>query len=311
MGRALAAVLLAAACAPVARAGDPHRPLRFAWPERAAAIVELTTERRVGDVALSVVVRSRLDVTPEAPPGYRLLRFSDPAIVAIDGVPFEKALPDTEASDVARVVRALTPSFVVDEAGRYLEARDTDRLIREVLAALELPELPFGMSAFAGLVTEVAPRDWQAWVELWIGDALMPGEWTRLDRVMPFDGALAPVKLVRKGVAPLGGAGRTRLVLEAEYPSYAVRTYTTGLLLDLAVEAERLGDDVRVNQAWIEKAAFSPVEETITAELETATLRPIQVERVHTFFAENDGFRVEGRERRVHRFEWLDPAVGH
>ena len=294
---ALAALVLAA---------DPHVPLRFAWPERASAIVELSTERRVGDIALSVVVRSRLDVTPEAPPGHRLLRFHDPAIVSIDGVPFAKARPDTEASDVARVVRSMTPSFVVDDAGRYLEARESDRMIREVLAVLGRPGLPFGMSAFSGLVGEVAPRDWQAWVELWIGDAQLPGEWTRLDRVMPFDGALAPVKLVRKAVPPLGGAGRTRLVLEAEYPSDAVRTYTTGVLIDLAVEAERLGDDVRANRKWIEKAAFSPVEEAITVELETATLRPLYVERVRSFFAENDGFRVEGTERRLHRFEWLE-----
>lgn len=294
---ALAALVLAA---------DPHVALRFAWPERAAAIVELTTERRVGDVALSVVVRSRLDVTPEAPPAHRLLRFSDPTIVSINGVPFAKARRDTEASDVARVVRAMTPSFVVDDAGRYLEARETDRLIQEVLAAAGLPLPPFGMNAFADLVKDVAISDWQAWVELWIGDTLLPGEWTRLDRVMPLDGALAPAKLVRKGLPPLGGEGRTRLVLEAEYPSDAVRTYTTGVLLDLAVEAERLGDDVLANRKWIESARFSPVEETITAELETATLRPIVVQRVRSFFAENDGFRVEGTERRVHRFEWLE-----
>ena len=294
---ALAALVLAA---------DPHVALRFAWPERTTAIAELTSERRVGEVALSVVVRSRLDVGPEAPPGHRLLRFSDPAIVAINGVPFERARRDTEASDVARVVRAMTPSFVVDDAGRYLEARETDRLIQEVLAAAGLPLPPFGMNAFADLVKDVAISDWQAWVELWIGDTLLPGEWTRLDRVMPFDGALTPVKLVRKGVPPLGGAGRTRLVLGAEYPSDAVRTYTTGVLIDLAVEAERLGEDVRANRKWIERAAFSPVEEEITVELETATLRPLHVERVRTFFAENDGFRVEGRERRVHRFEWLD-----
>ncbi|HEX6851668.1 MAG TPA: hypothetical protein VF139_09705 [Candidatus Polarisedimenticolaceae bacterium] len=298
---ALAALVLAA---------DPHVPLRFAWPERAAAIVELTTERRVGEVALSVVVRSRLDVAPEAPPGHRLVRFSKPTIVSIDGVPFAKARTDTEASDVARVVRSMTPSFVVDDAGRYLEARDADRMIREVLAAVGLPDLPFGMSAFAGLVGEVAPRDWQMWVELWIGDALLPGEWTRLDRVMPFEGALAPVTLIRKRVPPVGGADHTRLLLEAEYPSDAVRTYTTGVLLDLAIEAERLGDDVRANRKWIESARFSPVEETITAELETATLRPIVVERVRSFFAENDGFRVEGTERRVHRFEWLERGVG-
>lgn len=296
---ALAALVLAA---------DPHVPLRFAWPERAAAIVELTTERRVGDRSLTLVVHTRLEVAPDAAPGYRGIRFSSPVVVSIDGIPFEKARKDTDAYDVARVVKSMTPSFVVDDAGRYLEARETDRMIHEVLAALGLPGLPFGMSAFAGLVGEVAPRDWQAWVELWIGDRLLPGEWTRMDRVMPFDGALAPVKLVRKAVPPLGGAGRTRLVLEAEYPSDVVRSYTAGVLVELAIEAERLGDDVRANTKWIEKAAYSPVEETITAELETATLRPIFVERVRSFFAENDGFRVEGRERRVHRFEWLEGA---
>lgn len=294
---ALAALVLAA---------DPHAPLRFAWPERAAASVELSTERRVGDVSLSIVVRTRLDVAPEPPPAHRLLRFSNPTIVSIDGVPFGETRKDTEAFDVARVLKAKAPSFTVDATGRYLEARDAERMVREVLAAAGLPLPPFGMNAFADLVSGLATSDWQAWVELWIGDALVPGEWTRLDRVMPFDGALAPVKLVRKGLPPLGGEGRTRLVLEAEYPSDAVRTYTTGVLIDLAVEAERLGDDVRANRKWIEKAAFSPVEEAITVELETATLRPLHVERVRSFFAENEGFRVEGTERRVHRFEWLE-----
>ena len=280
-----------------AQTAEQRRPLRFGWVAGSAAVVELTSERRIGSLRQSTVVRMRLRVLPDTPAGGLVVELSHPEILAAEGTPL----------DAARVLGRITPSFAVDASGRFAGDREADRMVREVLAAAGFPAPPMGAEAFADLVRQVAPSDWQAWVELWIGDAMIPGEWTRTDRVALFEGAIVPAKRIRRRLEPSGSGGSSHL-LEVEYPSEGVRHYTVGVLLDLAVEAKRLGDDVRSNRNWIRGARFSPVTETITAELEDATMRPRVVTRERSFFAENDGFRVEGRERRVHRFSWIEAA---
>lgn len=280
-------------------AGPAPTPLRFAWPERCSAIVELETERNVGGGSRSLGLRTRLDVAPDGPSGGRLLRFSAPVVVSVDGRPFRSsAAADPTSLDVARVMGALTPTFAVDGDGRFVEVREADRFVTDVLRAAGLPAFPLGMGAFSELVTDVAPDDWNAWVEFWSGISLRPGEWERFERQMT---------LVRRAL-PAEAPGRSRFRVEVEYPSESVRRMTEGALLDLAVRAGVLGDDPGVNRAWIDAADFGPITETITVEIETATMRPITVDRQRSFSAENDGFRVEGTERRTHRFRWLpDP----
>jgi hypothetical protein len=89
------------------------------------------------------------------------------------------------------------------------------------------------------------------------------------------------------------------------FPSESVRRYTSGFLIDMAREAKELGDDDPVASArFLERAQFSPVTETLTADLETATMRPLLVERTRTFSAVARGHWVVGSERRAHRFTW-------
>jgi hypothetical protein len=115
-----------------------------------------------------------------------------------------------------------------------------------------------------------------------------------------------PVVLTRRGLAPSAPEALTRLEASAVYPSEAVRLYTRGFLIDLAREAKELGDDDPVaSQRFIEKARYSPLTVTLTAELESATMRPLFAERTRTFSAVHGRHKVEGRERRTHRFTWV------
>ena len=45
--------------------------------------------------------------------------------------------------------------------------------------------------------------------------------------------------------------------------------------------------------------------EALTVEMETATMRPRFAERTRTFAAVHGKHKVEGRERRTHRFTWV------
>ena len=49
----------------------------------------------------------------------------------------------------------------------------------------------------------------------------------------------------------------------------------------------------------------SPMTTTLTAEPEAATMRPVFAERTRTFSAVKGKHKVEGRERRTHRFTWV------
>lgn len=297
-------VLLVALLAPVAAGSEPPatEPLAFAWPAPSSATVDLLVERRVGTAFRSIEIRLRLDALPESE-GRLLVRLHDPRILTIDGVPFARARKDTESYDVARVLRAITPSFVVSDNGDYLEERETDRLVRAVLAAAGFEGRPLAMEAFEDLVSRVGPSDWHAWTELWLGSTLAPGDLVRTRQVVVFEGDLVPVTVVRRALES-GTAGRSRLETTAEFPSDAVRSYSVGFLLDMAIDAEQLGEDVIANRRFVEEARFSPVTETVAALLETATLRPIEVDRTRSFWAVGGSFTVEGRERRRHRFVW-------
>ncbi len=277
-------------------------PLRFAWPVPSSATVDLLVERRVGSTFRSIEVRMRLDALPESE-GRTLVRLHDPRILTIDGVPFARARKDTESYDVARILRAITPSFVVGDGGEYLEDREIGRVVRAVLAEAGFEGRPLAMEAFEELVSRVGPSDWHAWTELWLGSTLAPGDGVRTREIVVFEGDLVPVTIVRKALEP-GGAGRMRLETTAEFPSEAVRSYCVGFLLDLAVAADELGDDVVANRRFANEARFSPVIETVAASLEPKTLRPLEVDRTRSFWAVGGKHTVEGRERRRHRFEW-------
>lgn len=301
-----AAVFLALSVvgSPAPRSEDARLPLRFAWPAGSAATVELKTERSIGGTSRSLVLRQRLHVEAAGESGDLLIRATRPRIVAINGAPYASSRRDPVGRDVARVMARILPSFTVSADGEFLDHRDTERTVRAVMEEVGLPFLPFGLSAFEEMVKGVARSDWQAWVELWRGDLLLPGEWTRSDRVVDFEGVPVAVKLIRRGLEPIGGAAHSRFQIEVEYPSPAVRSYTTGFLIDLALDAEELADDVLENREWVDEARFSPVTEIITIEMETATMRPLVVDRARSFFAVHGDHRVDGRERRTQRFQW-------
>jgi hypothetical protein len=288
-------------------AADPG--LRFAWPEHGDAQVELTDERSVGDESRSVVLSMRLHVAPDASTDRLVVRLSGVRVVSVDGAPAAAADPARIALAVARVLKRVTPVIVVGRDGRFVESRELDRVAEEVLTAAGFPELPPELHALAESVSElvntVAVEDWSEWVGSWVGENVAPGEWTQADRDMELDGSRVTVHTMRRGLEPGELPGRTRLQASAVYPSSCVRNYTSGFLIDLAREAKELGDDDPVaSERFLERARYSPVRETLTVELESATMRPITSERVRTFSASHGRHTVEGRERRVHRFAW-------
>jgi len=280
--------------------------LRFAWPAHAEAQVELTDERTVGDESRTIVMTMRLRVEPDAGGDRLVVRLSDAKLASIDGA----SAADTDSARtllaVGRVMKSITPTMVVDPNGRYLETRDVDRLTREVLAAAGLPSLPVGFDAFSQMLSDVAAEDWSAWVGAWVGNQLAVGESTESVKDMQLRGGLVPVRLTRRGLTPSVPDGRTRLEASAVYPSESVRQYTRGFLIDLAREAKELGDDDPVASVrFLDKARYSPLTETLTVELETATMRPLFAERTRSFSAVKGKHKVEGRERRTHRFTWV------
>ena len=278
--------------------------LRFAWPPGAAAQVELTDERSVGDDRRTIVMTMKLQVEPDAGTDRVVVRLSDARLVSVDGSAPGDIDPGDTLLAVGRVMKCITPTMVVGRDGRYLGTRDLDQLARAVLAAAGLPPLPMGGEAFSQLLGDVAAEDWSTWVGAWLGSTLEPGEGEDSERNMQLGGATVPVRLSRRGLTPSEANGRTRLEASAVYPSDAVRKSTQGLLIDMARDAKELGDSPEISMRFIETAKFSPLTVTLTTELETSTMRPLVAERLRTFSAVKGRHKVEGRERRVHRFTW-------
>ena len=298
VGPALVAGLAATAFGLAAESGAAGPELRFGWKAGDSATVELTDERRIGDTGRSSVMAMRMTVAPDGASDRLVLRFSDRRAISGDDASLGAA--------VARVLARATPSFAVSPAGDFVEGRDLDGTVREVVEASGFPAMPPMLGPFRDLIADLAAEDWYAWVGLWRGPRLDPGEWVQNETEMSFHGRPVRVALTRRGLAPPSDVSRVRVEAVVVYPSDAVQSYTSGLLLDLAIEAKELGDDPEVNERFIRRATFGPVTERLTVELEAATMRPIVVERDRAFWAVAGRHRVDGRERRVHRFDWAD-----
>lgn len=123
---------------------------------------------------------------------------------------------------------------------------------------------------------------------------------------MDLNGASVPLRMKCRGLQPVEPGGHTRLEAQAVYPSESVRHYTAGFLTDLAREAKELDDfHPDLSLRFLQSATYSPMTQTLTVELETATMRPVFAERLRTFSASKGRHKVEGRERRAHRFTWI------
>jgi hypothetical protein len=279
--------------------------LRFAWPERGDAIVELTDERTVADSSRTIVLTMRLHVEPDPATGGLFVRLSDAKLVSIDGRSAGVADPQHTLLAVGRVMKCMTPTMIVSRDGTFLETRDADRMLVDVLEAAGFPALPPGLDSFTRLLNDVAAEDWSAWVGAWIGNELRPGESNEVQREMELAGKRVPLHLTRRGVKPQGSAGHTRLEAQATYPSDSVRNYTAGFLVDLAREAKELDDyHPDLSLRFLQSASYGPLTQTLTVEMETETMRPLLAERLRTFSASKGRHKVEGRERRTHRFTW-------
>ena len=251
--------------------GDDSRPaLAFAWPARGDATVELTDERTVGDESRTIVLSMRLHVEPDHAADRLVIRLADAKLVSIDGRSAGDADPQHTLLAVGRVMKSMTPTLVIGRDGKFLETRDADRMLVNVLKAAGFPALPPGLDAFTRVLNDVAAEDWSAWVAAWIGNGLAPGEWNEVEREMDLDGVSAPLRMKRRGLQPLEPGGHTRLEAQAVYPSESVRHYTAGFLTDLAREAKELDDfHPDLSLKFLQSATYSPMTQTLTVELET------------------------------------------
>ena len=74
----------------------------------------------------------------------------------------------------------------------------------------------------------------------------------------------------------------------------------------MAREAKELDDfHPDLSLKFLQSATYSPMTQTLAVKLETATMRPVFTERLRTFSASKGRHKVEGRERRAHRFTWI------
>lgn len=301
-----AAVIAVCAASALLAGADDRAPLRFAWPARAVADVELTDERSVGDERRVVVMVMRMTVEPDGATRRRIVRLSDVRLVSVDGSAPGETDPAPVLIAVGRVMKATTPTFVVSADGRFDGVRDLERLSGAVQAAAGFPTMFENIEAFRTVLSELAAEDWDAWVGAWRGERLAPGESFDDLREEIVGGATVPVRTRRRGLPPSVPDGRTRLEALTIFPSEAVKEYADGFLIDMAREARELGDDDPVASVrFLERAHYSPMVETRTVELETATMRPYLAERSRAFTATAGRHVVEGRERRTHRFTWL------
>jgi hypothetical protein len=270
-------------CGPI-RGADATPFLRFAWPKACEAQVELTDERTVGDVSRTIVMTMRLRVEPDGASDRLIVRLSDARLISVDGSTPGDLDPAHALFAAGSVMKRVTPTMVISREGRYLETRDLDRLVHEVLEAAGFPGPPPGLDAFSHLLDDVAAEDWITWTGAWLGQRLGPGDTLETERELPFDGARIPVRITRRGLTPSAPQGHTRLEASTVYPSESVRHYTAGFLIDMAREAKELGDkDPVASMRFLESAQYGPVTQTITVELETATMRPAFAERTHRF----------------------------
>jgi hypothetical protein len=294
------------ACGPVW--SDNATPLlRFAWPPGGEAQVELTDERTVGEVSRKIVMTMRLRVEPDGASDRLIVRLSDARLISVDGSTPGDLDPAHTLLAAGSVMKRVTPTMVISREGRYLETRDLDRLVHEVLEAAGFPGPPPGFDAFSHLLDDVAAEDWITWTGAWLGQRLRPGDTLETERELPFDGARIPVRITRRGLTPKASEGYTRLEASTAYPSESVRHYTAGFLIDMAREAKELGDkDPVASMRFLESAQYGPLTQTLTVELETATMRPAFAERTRTFSAVKGKHRVDGRERRTHKFTWVN-----
>jgi hypothetical protein len=261
----------------LAALADPQvepQPLRFAWPAPAEARVEVEDERAVGTQKRTVVISMRLRVEPAGE--NLMIRLSDAQLRSINGVIVGAADPAETMLATGRVLKATTPSIVVGRDGRFLALADGDKLVAEVLASAGFPSTPPAIAAFTTVLRDFAKEDWAGWVGAWIGSAPMLAD----------------------------AQGHVRLEASTIRPAESVREATRGFLVDMAREAQELGDDPAASARFLERATYGPMTVTTRVELDPSTMRPYEAERVRTFYAVNGKHRVDGRERRTHRFVW-------
>src|SRR5262245_5913041 len=279
--------------------------LRFAWPVPAAASVELTDERTIGDERRKIVLTMRLRVEPDPATGHAAARLSDARLISINGTSAGTPDPTPTLLGTAGMMASITPTMVVDRDGRYVETRDLERMTREIWGVAGLPVPAAGAGALSRLLSDVAAEDWNAWVGAWIGNGLAVGESTETERTMSLRGGARRVRMTQRALEPSTPAGRTKLEASAVYASDVVRLSTRGALIDLAREAKILkGNDLAASERFLEEARYSPLTDTLTVELETATMRPLFAERHRSCSAAHGKLNVEGRETRTHRFTW-------
>ncbi len=304
-----AAVAASALALDLSAEGGAKPALRFAWPPHGDATVELRDERSVGDESRTIVMTMHLHVEPDVDSGRVVVRLSDAHLVSIDG----QTPGDVDAAHtllaVGRVMKSITPTIVVSREGRFLETRDANRLLVAVLRSAGFPAMPPATEAMEHVLSDLAAEDWTTWVGAWIGRIPEPGAWEESERDLDLNGSRVSVHLKHRVLDRSGSETHTRLEAEAVYPSDAVRDYTSGFLIDLAREAKELGDEDPVaSLRFLESARYGPMAQTLTVELETVTMRPIFAERLRTFSASNGRHKVDGRERRTHRFTWEPPS---
>ena len=244
--------------------------LRFGWPEHGDAIVELTDERTVGDTSRTIVLTMRLHVEPDTAADRLVVRLGEAKLVSLDGASASDADPQHTLLAVGRVMKCLTPTMVVGRDGAFLETRDADRMLLNVLQAAGFPAPPPVLDSFKHLLNDVAAEDWSAWVGAWIGNELAPGESNHVEREMDLRGTRVPLRVTRRGLRPTAPHGHTRIEAQAVYPSEAVQHYTAGFLVDLAREAKELDDfHPDLSLRFLRSATYGPMTQTLTVEVET------------------------------------------
>jgi hypothetical protein len=212
------------------------------------------------------------------------------------------------------------PDIEVAPEGRFVRFLDFDRLVNRALAAARASRVPrdrmkqlealLASPEVRAMMEENAIQFWRAWVEVWIGSRLKPGESReeRMDLPLPGGSRLsAPVTFRNHGPVSAGSEW-VRLTLQtAASGADAKRAVARGLRQMLATAPN--APDIPITEDLIEKLE---VDSRITAVTRPDSLRPrsVTVSRsIRIRFAKRLGGPRERRqsERREFEFLWPEP----
>jgi hypothetical protein len=275
------------------------RPLEFAWPVGASAVVteDVLKKGRRATMRYRIVTERRDDEI--------LVYYRDFEFLKIEGAEMSNPVVRATAERVGQDVMAAMPPYRVGLDGQWIGIADLDELF--TAAAKFMPKMdPKRLAQFLDMpgmreaIDAKLSEVWVAWVEAWIGLALRPGE--RIEGVS--ESTVMGQTIAMPTVFEHLGAEADQVWLrvtsthEGEDAAGALRDLTQELVANLADESSSdtvadLLKDLEVRRVVV-----------MEAKLDARTMLPSVVSSNERSTAESPGYSRERVEEHLWTFAW-------